>query len=64
MKKEKRLTGAKLCVCNKCGAEAHSIPSTQHRRCPGRKPAAGEELVIRPKTNKLFGPRGHWISLF
>jgi hypothetical protein len=63
--KEKRPTGAQKCVCSKCGFEAHTIPGTHHRRCPGRKPAAGEELSLRPKIGKLAGSaRGKWASPF
>ena len=30
---------ATTCKCDKCGAEAHSIPGSQHRNCGGNKHA-------------------------
>lgn len=55
-KKSGKSTGAKTCTCNKCLIEAHSIPGTTHRRCPGQpeQPLRGKGQNI-PSAN-----RGRW----
>lgn len=55
MAKKSRESGAKVCVCNKCGAEASSIPGRLHRRC------SGTEGKIRPKHDALSSDqKGTW----
>lgn len=47
----------KNCTCTKCGAEAHTVPGTQHRRCSGNS----ENNTLRDKRDKLEGAnRGKW----
>jgi len=47
------------CVCDKCGAKAHSVPDTAHRRCTGNpensKPV--EKYVLIPSAQ-----RGKWVK--
>ena len=57
MAKKSRNTGAKKCMCNKCGLEAHSIPGTAHRRCSGNL----ENNTPRAKSNYIPAvERGKW----
>lgn len=45
------------CTCDKCGIEAHTVPETTHRRCPG----SSENKDLRDKSNKLpSNERGKW----
>lgn len=55
------LTVAKNCTCNKCLVEAHAIPNSRHRRCPGSAPSEGESVKLRAKDGKIpFVQRGKW----
>lgn len=48
--------GGKPCKCDKCNAEANSIPGTMHRRCSGNPDAA-----IRAKHDALpSANKGRW----
>jgi len=50
------MTNTTKTKCDKCGAEAVSIPNTQHRRCGGSADAKS-----RPKRQKLgSNERGVW----
>lgn len=56
MAKRNHSPNVKVCTCNKCGVEAHSVPGKVHRRCGGQ-----EGAEIRPK-HKGIEPanRGRW----
>jgi len=46
----------KKCVCNLCGAEAHSVPDSQHRRCSGitgkSEPVEKYQCIPPPQRGK------------
>ena len=49
MAKSNQGSGAKSCMCDKCGAEAVSIAGKRHRNCPGQAGSVicvGEERLI------------------
>lgn len=49
--------GCKDCTCNRCGATAHAIPTTQHRRCSGNP----DQPNPRARGENLPGEsRGRW----
>lgn len=54
--KSKRLTGFSNCICNKCGAVAHSLNGSNHRRCGGTKDAP---IKDKNKKNSIVS-RGTW----
>jgi len=35
MSKSGKPMNTKNCICDKCGAEAHTVQGSQHRRCSG-----------------------------
>lgn len=51
--------GTKTCVCNKCGAEANSVPDSQHRRCSGNPSNSTpvEKCQCIPPAQ-----RGKWVA--
>ena len=52
---------SKDCVCDKCGAEGHSIPGTYHRRCTGQAHSGEGSVSLRPKHDNLeLAHRGKW----
>lgn len=54
-------SSSKLCECDKCGAKAHSMSGTYHRRCTGQPHNGEGEVVIRAKREKLgIEFRGKW----
>lgn len=56
MAKKTHNSGAKTTTCNKCLHQAHSIPGTVHRRCPGQP-----DQPLRPKHEGIEGSqRGRW----
>ncbi len=57
-KKRTHVNNAKLCKCDKCGAQAHAIPDTPHRRCGG-----GDGTQLRPKHEGMDpANRGRWTA--
>jgi hypothetical protein len=56
MAKKNHSSGAKTTTCNKCLHQAHAIPGSQHRRCPG-----GPDQPIRAKHEAIpSNQRGRW----
>lgn len=47
------------CVCNKCGAKAHSIAGKPHRRCSGNPENSNpvEKHILIPPVH-----RGEWVK--
>lgn len=57
MSKNKKSTNNKKCVCNRCGAEAISIPDTTHRRCSGNSDSPNP---VETGKNVASALRGKW----
>ena len=47
------------CVCDKCGAKAHSIPGSAHRRCSGNPE---NSKPVEKHCNIPAAHRGEWQS--
>lgn len=57
MSKTGKPMNTKTCTCDKCGAEAHTIQNTIHRRCPGE-----DKKEARPKYDRLPSNQcGKWM---
>lgn len=58
--KRNHVSGFKTHTCDKCGAKAHSMINTFHRRCTSTMSEA-EVVPIRPKHDLLpKNQRGQW----
>ncbi len=56
MSKNNSGSGAKSCMCDKCGAEAVSISGKRHRNCPGQP-----DQPARSRDKRLpTADRGKW----
>ena len=56
MSKNNSGSGAKSCMCDKCGATAISIAGKRHRNCPGQADAPARSRDKRLPT----ADRGKW----
>ncbi len=56
MRSGQQKSPSKNCMCDRCGAEAHSIAGKTHRRCPGQ-----QDQPIRAKHDPAAPEsRGKW----
>jgi hypothetical protein len=56
MSKSNQSSGAKQCMCDKCGATAISIAGKRHRNCPGQEGQPARSHDKRLPT----ADRGKW----